>query len=718
MRKKHQTTTLFLHRSLRNSLITFMATTLFSTAAYAAENAYELDTISVQGNEESGYAVDQSKSLTKTRVPLSESPFSVQVIPETVFTEQNALGLEDVYRNVSGVVESGNTLNAQSEVLPFIRGFESPTVLRNGIRATQVGAVDLFNIESVEVLKGPASILFGALEPGGVLNYTTKKPRAIPSVSLKQQFGSDDYYRTTVDATGPVNENKDLLYRFNLAYTDSQSFRDEIDLDRIAVSPVITWLATDQTELTLDFSYTRERVPYDSGVPVDENGDKLVPDDTFFGDPSLEGRTLEDIFAGYTLEHQFNSVFTLTNRLQFHRSLPKNESIRNRGVIGTPGNEQLRLRYQNEERVEDELQFVTDLTADFDTGSLNHQALIGLDLIKQESEFRRFRQNLASIDINANPDVSFTPPSDLQLSKDLDSEMEWAAVYFHDQISMLEDGRLKLLVGGRYDSVKQTDNLESSSFRDQEFTGRAGLLYELTPNLSPYVSVSESFNPQSGSTVDRSGAVLAPETGLQYEAGLKLQSLDKKWLSTIAVYEIEKEDVAVFDSDFFNDTGEITYFPGVEQRSRGVEFDISGEISPGLNLIANYAYTDTEVLKNDGDPDSVGERLGNVPLHTARLWLSYDFQPGSRFEHFGLGGGVRYESERLAQFDTDITLDDYTVYDAALWYRKPVSGGNVLTAQLNFRNVFDEDYYARASDQSIVHAGLPFSVYATVGLEF
>lgn len=705
-------------RQFRNSVITFMATTLFSSLAIADESSYQLDSMSVQGNELTGYAVDESKSLTKTRVPLSESPFSVQVIPETVFTEQNALGLEDVYRNVSGVVESGNTLNAQSEVLPFIRGFESPTVLRNGTRATQVGAVDLFNIESVEVLKGPASILFGALEPGGVLNYTTKKPRAIPSVNLKQQFGSDDYYRTTVDATGPLTENKDLLYRFNMAYTDSQSFRDEIDLDRVSIAPVLTWLASDQTELTLDFSYTRERVPYDSGVPVDENGDKLVPDDTFFGDPSLEGRTLEDIFAGYTLEHQFNSIFTLTNRLQFHRSLPKNESIRNRGVTGVPGSEQLRLRYQNEERVEDELQFVTDLTADFNTGSLSHQALVGLDLIKQESEFRRYRQNLANVDINANPNVSFTPPSDLQLSKDIDSETEWAAVYFHDQISLLEDGSLKLLLGGRYDSVKQTDNLNSSAFRDQEFTARAGMLYELTPNISPYVSVSESFNPQPGGNVDRSGAVLAPETGLQYEAGLKLQSLDKKWLSTIAVYEIEKEDVAVFDSDYFNATGENTYFPGVEQRSKGFEFDLTGEISQGLSLIANYAYTDTEVLKNAGDPDSVGERLGNVPLHTARLWLSYKFQPGSRFENFGLGGGVRYESERLAQFDNNIELEDYTVYDASVWYRKPVIGGNILTAQLNFRNIFNEDYYARASDQSIVHPGQPASVYATVGIEF
>lgn len=698
------------------TIVTLITAMSFSQITLAEDkDNLTLDTISVTGEMGSDYAVNQSRSVTKTDIPLSESPFSVQVIPKQVLEDQGALGLEDVYKNVSGVVESGNTLNAQSEVLPFIRGFESPNLLRNGMRSTLVGSVDLFNIESVEVLKGPASILFGALEPGGVMNITTKKPQAESKTEIRQHIGSDDHYRTTLDTTGALNDDETVLYRLNAAYTDSNSFRDDISLDRVAVAPTVTFLTGENSQLTLDMSYTRERLPYDSGVPVAADGSDLVDRDTFFGDDSLDGRELEDIFAGYTFEHAFTDNLKLTNRFQFHRSLPKNESIRHLAV--SDDNQQLGLRYQNEERVEDEWQFVTDIEGRFNTGSIEHETLVGIDLIKQTSEFRRFRQNIGAVAITDDPNVQFTPPGDMQLNKDFDTELDWASVYFHDQISMLDDGRLKLLVGGRYDTVEQKDNLDSTSFRDDEFTGRAGLLYQLTETLSPYISVSESFNPQTGSIADQQGNVLAPETGIQYEGGLKFESLDGALLATASVYEIEKDDVAVFDQDLFNDTGEIAYFPGVKQRSRGFEFDLSGQLTEQLNIIANYAYTDTEVLENAGDPESIGDRLGNVPLHTARVWLNYAFSPESRFKNVGMGAGVRYESERMAQFDST-ELDDYTVFDAAVWYEKPLSGGRTFNARLNLKNLTDEDYYSRGSTQAIVHYGQPFTVMGSVGIEF
>lgn len=677
-----------------------------------------LDTMTVEGVAETGYETRVATTATKTETPIFETPVSVQIVPSQVFEDQAAQGLEDVYINVSGVVESGNTLNAQSEVLPVIRGFEAPFVFRNGLRATQVGAVDLVNIESVEVLKGPASILFGALEPGGIVNYTTKKPLKTRFHAINQEFGSYDHYRTTVDTTGPLNKDASILYRLNAAYTNSGSFRDNVDLERVAIAPTLTWLISDRTELTFDLSYTREEVPYDSGVPFGLDGEPIVPIDTFFGDPSLDGRTLEDTFVGYSLKHRFNNIFKLRNRFQFHRATPENESIRHRGVTGTAGNEMLRARYQNEERTDDEYQLVTDLLANFSTGPIGHEALIGIDLIKQESEFDRFRQNLSSILITDDAAFNFTPPADLTLEPAFRDSLEWAAVYFQDQMSMLDGGRLKLLLGGRFDYVEQEDKLEDSSIRDTEFTGRAGVLYELTEQFSPYASISQSFRPQTPTTRDRSGSLLDPETGIQYEAGLKFQSLNERLLATLAVYQIEKEDVAVFDSDFFNNTGEFAFFPGVDQRSRGVELDITGRISDGLKLFGNYAYTETEVLKNEGDPSMVGQSLGNVPEHTARLWLAYDFRPGSRLENFGIGGGVRYEDRRFAQFDNTLTLDSFVIFDAAVWYEHILPGGQALKARLNFKNITDEEYYTRASDRSIVHPGAPFTVLGSIGIEF
>jgi len=200
--------------------------------AAAYNEVVELDPFKVKGRSGYGYNAARSATGTRTPIPISEIPISIQVVTRQLLEDQAAQGLEDAFRNVSGVVEAGNTLSAQSEVLPFIRGFESPAALRNGMRATGVGAVDLANIETIEVLKGPASILYGALQPGGVLNYTTKRPSEVAYTRIEQSVGSYDFFRSTIDSTGPLNPEKSLLYRVNAAYTNSGSFRDEIDTER------------------------------------------------------------------------------------------------------------------------------------------------------------------------------------------------------------------------------------------------------------------------------------------------------------------------------------------------------------------------------------------------------------------------------------------------------------------------------------------------------
>lgn len=676
----------------------------------------QLDEMVVQAErQKTAYSVNEAPSLLKLGVPLSETPQSVTVVPKQVIEDQAAQSLKDVFRNVSGVFESGNTLNAQSEVLPVIRGFEAPFVFRNGMRATQVGAVDLFNIESVEVLKGPASILFGGLEPGGVLNYTTKKPLDHSFNEIEQQFGSYDYYRTTVDSTGPLDAEGKVLYRLNMAYTNSESFRDLMDLERFGIAPSLTWRISADTELGFDLSYTREKQPYDTGVPVGFNGEPLVPIETFYGDPHLAGRKLEDLFAGLDFKHRFNDTFTLRSRLQFHRAEPENEALRNRGVVSTPGGLELRQRYQNEARVDDEYQFVTDLLANFDTGPIKHNAVVGFDLIRQESQFDRFRSNLPpNIPIRGNyPLISFIPPPGSEPVPDIKGNMEWAALYAQDQMSMLDGDRLHFLVGGRFDWVDQQQSLPAPrSSEDTEFTGRAGLLYEATDWLSPYASVSESFRPQSLETVDSTGQVLDPHTGFQVEGGFKFDFCDERLIATLSAFQIEKENVAVYN------VADDYYYPGVEQESRGVELDLTGKITDTVSVIANYAYTDTEVTANPEAPASVGSRLGGVPLHAARLWLTYNCPEDSALRGLGFGGGARFESDRLASFASTVSLDDFLVFDAGVWYRRTLEGGQVFKTQLNLQNFTDEEYYPRASDQSIVHPGNPFGVVCSIGLEF
>jgi len=676
-------------------------------------------TVTAEQLSDETYITPRASTATKTNALIIETPVSVQVVPRQVIEDQAALRLEDVYENVSGVTQAGNTLNAQSEVLPFIRGFESPVLFRNGMRATTAGAVDLVNIESVEVLKGPASVLFGAIEPGGILNYTTKQPEAEPFIELNQQFGSYDHYRTTVDANTPLNDEGTVMFRFNGAYTNSGSFRDHIDLERWAFAPSLLIRPHDRTEILFEFQYTREEQPYDTGVPFGFDDEPLVDPSTFFNATNLKGRRIDDIYAGVRLEHELDKVFTLRSQFQFHRAKALNEALRPRGVRGTPGAEELRRRYQNEDRTDDEYQWVNELLAEFGTGGIKHNALVGVDLIYQESDFFRFRQNLPNLIIDGDPPSTFTPPSPQSPDARL-GETRWASVYVQDHMTLLEDDSLHVLLGGRFDYVEQefsNNGVASPNVYDSKFTGRGGVLYDLTDYTSPYASISQSFRPPGTFAVDQGGTPLDPEEGIQYEVGLKNQFFDDRLLVNIAAFQIDKENVPVFDNDFFNNTGMVAFFPGVEQRSRGIELDVTGQISDTVSVIANYAYIDTETVRNDGDPASEGNRLGNVPLHSTRVWLAYNFAEGTDLEGLGFGAGLRYVSDFMAEFD-DTMLDEYITFDAGIWYRKTLRNGNRLKMQCNVRNLFDNDFYVRASAQDIVHPGEPVSVFGSIGIEF
>lgn len=690
-----------------------------SEVATEVKHTQELPTVNVQAAAEKetawspvkGYLARQSATGTKTDSAILETPVSIQVITRDVMDDQVSVNLKDVYENVSGVQQAGNTLNAQTEVLPIIRGFESPNLMRNGLRATNAGAVDLANVERVEVLKGPASIMYGALEPGGIVNYVTKRPQADASHRVEQQFGSYDFLRTTVDSTGALNQDDTLLYRVNIAHVDSHSFRDDIDLERIVVAPSLLWKPSDQTELLVDFSYLKETQPYDTGIPLFPNGKPRVSRSTTFVDTDLDGRTNEDYYAGYQLSHAFNSTWSIRNQLQFHRANNKNESLRARGIQGN----NLLMRYQNEDRVDDEIQFVLDGSAKFKTGTIDHVFLVGAEFIEQETDWQRFRANAPNVSISNDPTINYVPPANQPLSDEY-AKTKWASLYLQDQLSLLENGRLKLLLGGRFDDVVTTGNnsgVPTQKVEDQAFTGRVGALFMLTDQHSTYLSASQSFRPQTPSTVDAAGNPLDPTTGRQYEIGLKSAFLNQKLLTTVALYDIEKKNVAVFNQALFNASGQNAYFPGIKQRSRGVEIDATGSLTEQIKLIASYAYTETEVLENAGDPTQVGNRLGGVSPNVARVWLTYDFLKGGDFSGLGMGVGARYVGESTAQFDTNIKLDAYTVADFSMWYH-----WKNVRANLNIKNLFNEHYIVRASDANIAHPGTPRSLFASVSMQF
>ncbi len=237
-------------------------------------------TVTAKPTDATSYTVPNASTATKTDTPIMETPVSIQVIPQQVLRDQQAFRLQDALENVSGVQYTNNSGNESENFL--IRGFgdSSGTNLRfrNGVRNPAIGRSNLANIEQVEVLKGPAAVLYGRLEPGGIINLVTKKPLAEAYYSLQQELGSYDFYRTTADATGPLNADRTLLYRFNLGYLNSESFRDFFFRDQIFVAPALTWRPREDTELNLSFEYSNEETIFDSGIPTQfASGNRRIP---------------------------------------------------------------------------------------------------------------------------------------------------------------------------------------------------------------------------------------------------------------------------------------------------------------------------------------------------------------------------------------------------------------------------------------------------------
>jgi iron complex outermembrane receptor protein len=674
--------------------------------------------ITVTAPSPHAYDAPRAAAATRLNVPIIDTPVSVQVVPRQVLEDQAVRGLEDIYTNVSGVTQAGNTLNAQTEIRPMIRGFETAVPLRNGLRATTVGAVDPVNIESVEVLKGPASILYGALEPGGVLNYVTKKPLMAPRYEVTQQAGSYQFLRTTLDATGPLNAARTAAYRLNAGFEDSESFRDALSLRRVAVVPSFTFRPNDATELFTDFSFSRETLPYDSGVPFGFDGRPLVDPGTSFGNPHLAGRELNDYFSTVGFFRRLHQRATLRTQFQFHRVHAMNESIRHRGLGGVRGSELLRRRYQNEDRTDDDYQFVADVLTNFSVAGTRHEGLVGFDVAYQDSDFRRFRTNIPDIPVTGNS-LSYVPPT-VQPQEVVLATNRWLAVYAQDQIASLAGGRLKFLVGARYDTSLgegTRDGVAQASTESSSLTGRFGAGYKLTPAMLLFASVAQSFVPQAPGTVDIAGTLLDPQTGLQYEGGIKSELAGGRLLTTLSVYHIRKENVALSDLPLFNQTGQIAFFPGVAERSRGIEIDGAGRVTDRLSVFANYSFNDAETVQHLNTPSLVGARLGNTPAHLSRVWVTYESSASRERRGLGLGGGFRAQSSQTMQFDT-LQLDGFTVADVAAWYRVPMAADRRLRLQVNVDNVFDREYYVRASDRSIVHPGAPVSARLTIGVEF
>ncbi|MEH2182392.1 TonB-dependent receptor [Nostoc sp.] len=647
--------------------------------------------------EQDGYSVPDASTATRTDTPLRDIPQSIQVVPQQVLKDQQVIQASEALRNVSGVQQSIPSGGSAEDIFS-IRGFEQNVNLRDGFRDTDQKLVETSNLERIEVLKGPASVLYGNVDPGGAINFVTKQPLRDPFYSLGVQAGSFGLVRPTLDLSGPLNPKRTLLYRLNAVYQHGGYFRDlDQEIERYFVSPVFSWKIDERTNLTLEFEHLDEKRPLDDGLIAFGIGVANIPFDRVLNERDDNFSRTQDT-VGYRLEHDLSEDLKLRSRFRFtvsdsrYRSAYAGSLNKQTGELSRSWAD-IPVNFKN-------YLLQNDLVGKFSTGRVKHTLLFGVDLERTTNNIDYHVDAAPSINI-FNPVYGTVPrPNQDQLPVvyAINNQTNFLGIFLQDQVAVTDN--LKLLLGGRFDLV---DQKSTSDQQDDAFTPRVGIVYQPIQPISLYASFSKSFQPNSGTRVD--GSLLPPERGTQYEVGVKGEFLNNRLTTTLAAYEITKSNVATTDP---NNTNFV--IPVGEQRSRGIELDVTGSILPGWNIIASYANTDAKVTKSNNGQQ--GNQLYNVPYNAASLWTTYELQTGS-LQGLSFGLGLFYVGDRQGDLANDFKVDSYLRTDASIFYRR-----NNLSLGLNFKNLFNIDYIEASRTRTTVNPGAPFTVQGTISWQF
>ncbi|AEG01282.1 TonB-dependent siderophore receptor [Methylomonas methanica] len=659
------------------------------------------------------YSLPNASTATKTDTPIMETPYSIQVVPKQVLEDIQAVRSTDALDYVSGIFRSSGS----DDYLDFStrRGFNNFPVgdYRDGTPLPLgdfiVGGRDMANTERVEALKGPASLLYGMAVPGGIVNFVTKKPLATPYYSLQQQFGSYDFYRTTLDATGPVNDDKTLLYRFNLAYKSANSFRDMVNSERVFVAPTVTWNISPKTQVNFELEYDTGHVVFDRGIPAVFLGTRPadLPRNRYLGEanPPTE---YESLLLGVNWSHSFNENWTFSHR--FNALFAGVDQIAAFQTMVNPSTINRFVAHSRTELQDQALFFNSiNLTGYFDTWGLKHTLLLGGDYYRKHLD--NFRASFTGSNTSIYDPVYLGPSlAQAPYTLKLDSQNDWFGLYLQDQIKL--PFNLSMLAGFRYDSAESSTTLNNGTPnknpRQDSLTPRGGVVWQPIPELSLYGSYSENFTGIN--TTGFGGSVLPPETAQQWEFGAKTELFDQRFLATVAWYDLTKQNVSVFNG--------ITSFNEAigEAHSAGLEVDAKGEILPGWNMIASYAYT-PEALVTQGQADQINQRLRGVPRHGGSLFTSYEFQTGA-LQGFKLGGGtVIRSSQHTDPTAATAILPGFATVNLLASYSWKV-GGSKLTTQLNINNLLDKTYYPASFGRDSIELGAPRTFMGSVRLEY
>lgn len=644
-----------------------------------------LSTVTVTAGRESangpvgGFVAKRSSTATKSDTLLSETPQSVSVVPREQMLAQAADSVDQALQYTAGVsmFEGGGTRSVGTRFV--VRGFSTlgtTALYLNGSKLpanSLSGSMEPFHFERIELLKGPASIMYGQTTPGGVINLVGKRPTAEPVREIEFQAGSWDRKQVAVDLGGAATQDGRIRYRLTALQRDSGTMVREYANDRTSLSGALEWQLTDSTLLTLLGSYDKTRAAFDPGKPLD--GTLLahpagrISRKLFVGEPGQDGFSGKGATLGYMLEHSFNDAWQFRQNVLAHdRRIDWNYTSISARVSAAAPRLGTRVAVL---RGDDDKGFSIDnqLHGKVQHGRFEHGLLFGVDF--GQSDFRRAQRigTLSPIDLFAPVYGAQPIYGSSNIGADRSRQLGF---YAQDQIKF--DKRWIAVVGGRYDRARNDAGPGAASEKASSFTPRLGLMYLFDSGVTPYYSYSRSFQPTSGADFNLNR--FKPSEGVQHEVGVKYEPPGSRASVTVAAYEIKQSNVLTNDPAHVGSllqTGEV--------RSRGLEIEGRAQLNRQLSVIAALGTTHAEITRSN--QGNVGTRPAAVPRHTASVWADYrvDAVPG-----LSLGLGIRRVGEQEV---SRMAVPAFTVYDAALRYQ-----WDTWQLALNIKNLTDKTYIA------------------------
>jgi len=659
-----------------------------------------------------GYKANRSASATRTDTALHETPQSVSVVPKDVLEDTGATRLQDGL-DYAGGVGRANNFGGQGLTTFTVRGFTTGEFYRNGfpINRGYPNAPDANTVERLEVIRGPATSLYGRGDPGGTFNVVSKQPLPESKVTLGSQFDDQGMHRATLDATGPLNQDGSLAYRLNVLGEGGESFRDDVESERYDVAPVISWQVNDATRIIFEGDFMRNNHPLDRGLTRLPGQLGTASRDTNIWEKGSDNLLHNDNnMAQLRFEHLLNDNWSLGGGMQWLDGSLKGNAVEANGL--QPDGRTLGRNFNYRKLEWTDRDYQLNLTGHFDTGGFAHTLLTGVEY--EDYDYNSIIQRSAAgataypIDI-FDPALGQARPALTRTTTHDKENLKTWAFFVQDQVALTE--RLKALAGVRFerfehDYVNKLSAAGDFSKGENGVTPRFGLLYDLTETVAVYANTARSFKPNSGAPAGATGRGFDPEKGKSYELGVKWEALDRQLSVDAAVYHIVKENVLTrdpVDPNYNVAAGQV--------RSRGLDINIAGNITPEWRVIGGYAYVDAEVTKDNRLPS--GTRLANIPRNSFSLLNTYEFQDGFA-KGLGLGIGVKYVDDRNGQTEAvTYNMDQYTVVDLLSFYQL----NEHVRLNLDVKNLFNKEYDEGAFN-TYAYPGAPRTVQAGVSYTF